>query len=120
VIVYYIDKSIRNRIIIITLKRLRENHSGENINFRLIKIIENFDLNKNLKYFITNNANSNNTCVDHVLIIFLFKFNKIGRIYRYLYYFGYILNLAYDLYLYGKDSESFKIKIFVFESLARE
>jgi hypothetical protein len=97
----------------IALKRLRENHSGENIDFLLIKIIEDFDFNKNLKCFITDNANSNNTCVDHVFIIFLSEFTEIERIYRRLHYFGHILNLAYGSYLYGNNLKSFEIKILV-------
>jgi hypothetical protein len=104
----------------IALKRLHEAHSGENIGSLLIEIINNFDLKERLRYFVTNNASSNDTCVHHILTSLLPDLSKIQRTQRRLRYFGHILNLACGSYLYGHDPDSFEIKIIVLKSLARE
>jgi hypothetical protein len=77
VVAHYTDNTFKNRTIIIALKRLHEAHSGENIGSLLIEIIKNFDLNERLGYFVTNNADSNNTCVYYILISLLPDLNKI-------------------------------------------
>jgi hypothetical protein len=79
VVAHYIDKIFKNRIIIIALKRLHEAHFGENIGSLLIEIINNFDLNERLGYFVTNNSSLNDTCVHHILTSFLSDFNEIQR-----------------------------------------
>jgi hypothetical protein len=45
----------------------------------LIEIINDFDLKERLKYFITNNASSNDTCVHHILTSLLPDFSEIQR-----------------------------------------
>jgi hypothetical protein len=79
VIAHYTDNTFKNRTIMIALKRLHETHSGENMGSLLIEIINNFDLKKRLKYFITDNAGSNNTCVDHILTTLFPNLTEIER-----------------------------------------
>jgi hypothetical protein len=120
VIAHYTDNTFRNRTIMIALKRLHETHSGENMASLLIEIINDFDLKERLRYFLTDNVGSNDTCVHHILISLLPDLTKIQRIQRRLRYFGHILNLACGSYLYGHDPDSFEIKIIVLKSLTRE
>jgi hypothetical protein len=74
VVAHYTDNIFKNRIVMIALKRLHEAHSGENMGFLLIEIINDFDLKERLKYFIINNVSSNDTCVYHIFISFFFRF----------------------------------------------
>jgi hypothetical protein len=86
----------------------------------LIEIINNFDLKERLKYFVTDNTSSNDTCVYHILTSLFPDLSKIQRTQRRLRYFGHILNLACGSYLYGHDPDFFEIKVIVLKSLARE
>ena len=67
VVAHYTDNTFKNRTVMIALKRLHEAHSGENMGSLLIEIINDFDLNERLGYFVTDNAGSNDTCVHHIL-----------------------------------------------------
>jgi hypothetical protein len=80
VVAHYTDNTFRNRIIMIALKRLHEAYFGKNIDSLLIEIINNFDLKERLRYYITNNINSNDTCVHYILISLFPDLNKIQRI----------------------------------------
>ena len=120
VVAHYTDKSFKNRTIMLALKRLHNNHSGENMGSLMIEIIKDYDLKERLGYFITDNAGSNDTCVEHILSTLLPNFSEIERKQRRLRCFGHILNLACHSYLYGRDPESFKMKIVLLDSLARE
>jgi hypothetical protein len=104
----------------IALKRLRESHSGENQGSLLIEIIKDFNFKERLRYFITDNARSNNTAVEYLLTTLFLTLTETKRTQRRLRYFGHILNLAYGAYLYGHDPESFEMKVIVLEALARE
>jgi hypothetical protein len=79
VVAYYADNIFKNRIVIIALKRLHETYSGKNIGFLLIEIINDFDFKDRLRYFITDNASSNDTCVYYIFISFFPDLSKIQR-----------------------------------------
>src|SRR5450755_427962 len=53
VVAHYTDNTFKNRTVMIALKRLHEAHSGENMGSLLIEIINDFDLNERLGYFVT-------------------------------------------------------------------
>ena len=78
-IAYYIDNTFKNRIIIITLKRLYEAYSGENMGFLLIEIIKDFDFNERLGYFVIDNTGLNDTYVYHILTSLLPDLSEIQR-----------------------------------------
>jgi hypothetical protein len=120
VVAYYTDHIFKNHNIMIVLRRLSESYSEENMGILLIEVFKNFELIERLNYFVTDNANSNNLIIDYVLRIFLLLFTSLAHIYHRQRYFGYILNFVSDFYLYGKDPDSFEIKIIIQISLARE
>jgi hypothetical protein len=80
VVAHYADNIFKNRTIMIALKRLHEAHFGENMGSLLIEIINDFDFKERLRYFVTNNINSNDTCVYHILISFFPDLSEIQRI----------------------------------------
>jgi hypothetical protein len=77
VVAYYADNTFKNRTIMIALKRLHEIYSGENMDFLLIEIINNFDLKERLGYFIIDNISSNDTCVYYIFKSFFSDLSKI-------------------------------------------
>jgi hypothetical protein len=79
VIAHYTDNIFKNRTVMIALKRLYEAYSGENISSLLIEIINNFDLKERLRYFITDNVSSNDTCVHHIFISLFPDLSEIQR-----------------------------------------
>ena len=120
VVAHYTDKSFKNRTTMIALKRLHESHSGENMGTLLIEIIKDYGLEERLGYFITDNAGSNDTCVEYILSTLLPDLSETERKQRRLRCFGHILNLACHSYLYGHDPESFEVEIILLDALARE
>jgi hypothetical protein len=86
VITYYVNKSFQNVTRFITLRNLRGNHSGENIATLFIKIIRNFEIEDLLKYFITDNAESNNTYIEFLLSRLIFDLITNERSHRRLRY----------------------------------
>jgi hypothetical protein len=68
-VVHYTDSFYKNRTMLIAVKRLKRNHSGENMAAFLIQILREFDLDKRLGYFITDNASSNDVCIHFTLKI---------------------------------------------------
>lgn len=120
VVAHYTDKSFKNRTTMITLKRLHESHSGENMGILLIEIIKDYGLEERLGYFITDNAGSNDTCVEYILSTLFPNLSETERKQRRLRCFGHILNLACYSYLYGHDPELFEVEIILLDALAHE
>jgi hypothetical protein len=108
VIVHYADHIFKNRNVMIILKRLNSNYSGENIDILFVQIFRNFDLIERLNYFVIDNANSNDLTIDYIFQILLSYFTSLARSQRRLQYFGYILNFSSGVYLYGKNSKFFE------------
>jgi hypothetical protein len=67
VVAYYVNKFFQNVTHLIILRNLRESHSGKNIIILFIKIIKDFEIEDLLRYFITNNAESNNIDIKFLL-----------------------------------------------------
>jgi hypothetical protein len=120
VVAHYTDKSFRNRTTMLALKRLHDSHSGENMGSLLIEIIKDYGLEERIGYFITDNAGSNDTCVEYILSTLLPDLSESERKQRRLRCSGHILNLACHSYLYGHDPESFEVEVVLLDSLARE
>jgi hypothetical protein len=120
IITHYTDLSYKNRTVLIAVKRLNENYSKENIAALLIQIIKKFGFENRLGYFITNNTNLNNVCINLTLKQLLPYLSKTERSQRRLRCYGHILNLACITYLYGHEAESFEAEHMVNEILARE
>ena len=69
-------------------------------------VLNTFKITKErLSYFITNNAYTNNTCLDYLAV--KFSFNKAYRYARCAYH---ILNLVTQQLIFGKNKKAFKNK----------
>jgi hypothetical protein len=77
VVAYYVNNTFKNRTVMIALKRLYEAHSGKNMGFLLIEIINNFDFKERLEYFVIDNISSNDTCVYYIFTSLFLDLSEI-------------------------------------------
>jgi hypothetical protein len=78
---------------------------GENQAEVIKKVIREYDLQGNIRYFVTDNATNNDTAIDIALadlMPYLTPKQRLGRRLRCL---GHVINLAVKAYLFGKDVE---------------
>src|SRR5450755_3750008 len=108
VVIHYTDPSFRNCTKLITLRRFHESHSGENMVTLLMQVLKEFEIEERFRYFITDNAISNDLCIDFTLEDLFPDLISAEREYRRLRYYGHVLNLACITYFYGHDAESFE------------
>lgn len=120
VVIHYVDKTYTNCTRLIALRHLRGSHSGENMSSLLIEIIREFGFEDRLGYFVTDNAESNDVCIDFILKELMPDLSSNQRSYRRLRCWGHILNLCANAYLWGNDPESFEAEVLVNSVLARE
>jgi hypothetical protein len=67
VVTYFLNKDLRNRSLLIRIRRVKGSYSGENITKAIIPIILEIGIISNLRYFITNNAINNNIIIKVIL-----------------------------------------------------
>jgi hypothetical protein len=80
-----------------------EGHSGENLADRVSEIIHEYGLEDRIGYFVTDNAESNDTCLEDLGTEF--GFNKQHRRLRCC---GHIINLVARSILFGTDADAFE------------
>jgi hypothetical protein len=69
VIAHYVDKFFQNVTRFIVLRNLRGNHFGENIATLLIEIIRDFEIENLLGYFVIDNVESNDMCIEFLFLV---------------------------------------------------
>jgi hypothetical protein len=67
VVFHFLDKDLKVRSLLAGMKRVKEAHSGENIAEAVIPIIETMISVKRLKFFIRDNASTNDTIIRAIL-----------------------------------------------------
>ena len=111
VVLHYMDDSYTNQTRILTLRKLRGLHSGENIRQLLHQILKEYDLPDRLGYFITNNANSNDNMSSSSFVSFILIRFCAHHLKRRIRCLRYILNLAAKVFFFSADPNAFKIEI---------
>lgn len=64
IIAYYIDNSIKLQTIFIGLRRVLGSYFGEVVAEQVVQIIQKYDFDQKLEYFVLDNASSNDTYVE--------------------------------------------------------
>ena len=80
-------------------------HSGENQAAILIALFTEYNIGGNIRYFIADNTESNNMCIDAILQALYPNISAKKQKARQLQYFGHITNLYTQAFIVGKDSE---------------
>ena len=88
------------------LREVISEHSGKNMAAVLLDIFKDYRIRGNIRYFIANNAELNNTCINIILQVLypgmLVKKRKACR----LRCFSYIINLYAQAFIVGVDAEN--------------
>ena len=61
VITHFIDEKKTLRIMLLTLKKIKNNHNDENMTIIIHKVTRTYDFRDKLSYFVMNNVNNNDT-----------------------------------------------------------
>lgn len=101
--VHFLDDEGKFRTFLLGLPRIEGSHSGENLADRVSEIIHEYSIEDRVGYFITDNAESNDTCLSHIGIEL--GFNKKHRRLRCC---GHIINLVARSILFGTDADAFE------------
>jgi hypothetical protein len=94
--------------LLVNIKRIKRAYNSENIAKIIISIIEIIISIKRLKFFIKNNASTNNIII-RVILTYL-RLNIKDSNSKRIRYLSYIINLAVKIFLFGKDADAFEEK----------
>lgn len=67
IVAHFINKDGRRRHVVLGLREVHGEHTGENMAAVLIALFKDYRIAGNLGYFMADNADVNNTCIDAVL-----------------------------------------------------
>jgi hypothetical protein len=105
VVAHFIDRSGKRRTAILALRQLEGAHSGENMAGILLQIFNEYGIRNQIGYFMADNHEANDTCVDYVLQELYPWMTAIQWRKRRLRCTGHIINICADAFLMGKDAE---------------
>ena len=110
VVAHYLDKSFTNRTRLLAMRRLFGSHSGENMSKLLVGIIEEFELTDRLGYFMVDTADSNDTCLEHLIREIMPGATEDDVDERRLRCWEHVLNLVAKAFLFGTDADAFELE----------
>lgn len=105
VFAHYLDKDGVRRNRLIGFKRVLGAHTGENQAALIVETLHEYDIASKTRYFMSDNASSNDTCVDCVLRTISPELSPAQRKARRLRCLGHIVNLCARALLIGKESK---------------
>ena len=120
VVAHYLDKSFVNRTRLVAMRRLYGSHSGDNMAKMLVRIIQEFELTDRLGYFMIDNADSNDTCLEHLFREIFPGATDDDVDERRLRCWGHVLNLVAKAFLFGTDADAFELEDEANTTLERE
>lgn len=104
IIAHFIDKEGARKQRLLAFRVLRGAHSGENQAGVVLEVIEEYSIGQQIGYFMTDNAQSNDVCIDLVLRQLYPRLTAEQRAARRLRCFGHITNLCARALLLGKGA----------------
>lgn len=110
VVAHWLTPELTTQSVLLGLRRVVNDHTGENIAAVVCKVIEDFAITQKIGYFVTDNASSNDTAVAAICARLKLKGEHQRRRLRCM---GHIINLAAKAFLFG--DEAALQKAFAFE-----
>ncbi|EKG08943.1 Ribonuclease H-like protein, partial [Macrophomina phaseolina MS6] len=101
--VHFLSSSGKVRQFLIGLPELEGRHTGVNLAEEVACVIAEWDIGLKIGYFITDNADNNNACLEA-----LAKEHGFDVKWRRLRCCGHIINLVVRRILFGKDADAFE------------
>jgi hypothetical protein len=95
---------------LLKLRRLHDSHSGENTASLLIKLLNEYEITNRLRYFILDNAESNDIYVRTFLHYEHHEITEREIQKRRLRCQDHILNLAAKSFFFGKNADAFEME----------
>ena len=108
VIAHFINANGRRRNIVLGLREIEGEHSGENIGHQLLQLFKEYGLltPNRLGYFICDNAETNDKCIAYLLRKVNPRISKRQIARRRIRCLGHIINLCAQAFIIGKDAEN--------------
>jgi hypothetical protein len=103
---HFVDNNGRKRDVLLGLPRLVGPHSGENIAPHVKEVIDKYEMGAKLGYFMLDNADSNDTCLQTLAQWFPMD---VGR--RRLRCIGHIINLVVRAVIFGSNVSRFEAEL---------
>ncbi|OBS17625.1 hypothetical protein FPOA_11942 [Fusarium poae] len=103
-VAHFINRSGKRRTVVLALRELVGEHSGENMADVLLHIFDDYGISGRIGYFMADNASSNDACIDLVLKALYPNMSRKHRVRRRLRCFGHIVNLCAQAFIMGKDA----------------
>lgn len=103
VFAHYLDKDGVRRNRLIGFKRVLGAHTGENQAAIIVDILHDYEIASKTCYFMSDNACSNDSCVDNVLSVISPQLSTTQRKARRLRCLGHVVNLCARALLIGKE-----------------
>jgi hypothetical protein len=106
---HWISSTYKIEVILLAIRELEKEHTGENIGESVYDVIKDYNIVKNLGYFIMDNASNNDTALEELNSLII-QDEGVGfdPVERRLQYFGHIMNLAVKDLLYGPKKKKNK------------
>jgi hypothetical protein len=101
--VHFLDDEGKFRTFLLGLPRIEGRHGGENLADRVSEILHEYGIEERTGYFVSDNAGSNDTCLEDLGIELGFK-----KQHRRLRCCGHIINLVARSILFGTDVDAFE------------
>src|SRR5579871_1761897 len=105
IVAHYIDSDGKRQAKLIALRSLDGEHTGENMAALLLKVFREYKIGSRIGFFITDNASSNDVCIDLVLRRLYPSMSEKQRKRRRLRCLGHVVNLSAQAFLFGKQSQ---------------
>ncbi|KAG7413394.1 putative AC transposase [Fusarium oxysporum f. sp. raphani] len=103
-VAHFINRSGKRRTVVLALRELVGEHSGENMADVLLHIFDDYGISGRIGYFMADNASSNDACIDLVLKALYPNMSRKHRVRRRLRCFGHIVNVCAQAFIMGKDA----------------
>src|SRR5579871_6175834 len=102
---HFIDKSGKQQTTILALRNLQDMHSGKNMAGVLLQIFNEYGIQNRIGYFMADNHEANDTCIDSLLQQLHPWMTAKQRKKRRLRCAGHIIDLCAHAFIMGKDAE---------------
>ena len=76
VVSHFVGPNNEVKTVLLAVKQIHGNHSGENQSKTVLTVIERFNLSNLLGYFVDDNATTNNSCVREIIQYFYLQLSK--------------------------------------------
>jgi hypothetical protein len=107
IVAYYLNKELNARSYLIGLRRVRGAYNSKNMAEAIILVLKEMDIINKLRFFIGDNAGNNDTYIRAILRELRLDIKEPDS--RRVRCLGYIINLSAKAFLFGNDSDAFKL-----------